>query len=978
MADKKEKFRDWLESVENAFLAGDLEHSETLLSTPAESIAKTKDQRLTYDFLKIRHYWHGGDLITALKNLQKFLRHPDLKTGSDLWVDAMILHAHISYSNAQISSSEKILKKIINTIDKSSPLWQDVHFNLASIARDQGLISEALKLLQDVIEFPGSSPELLTRAALAIAKIRSDLGLEGTVDYTRIVIEKAPKWGGWNSLKTAEVLKALSDFREGSFGSAIKELYRHMHEADESNFTEPAIRSRLALSEALITLGDYASAKSLLLEIDDIMKNLQISDLKYLQNQAELLWFKADIRQEEQKNRLWGALDRVEILLAVIAKYPRPPGPAQFWLLLGEIQSKLDLTDAALRSFQRAQSEAESIGSISINAVARFAAANIKWRSLSDLEKSQSRYKILSETTQILDILGSSGRPELEWQIHFLRGEIFENSGEQYPAKEEMKLAAHTVKSLIESIDNPSLQTLFRQAEDRHQALLYLQSFQDLIPIESLTQSKPKKNEFEKQRSEITDLSQSQLLQEILQAMLDLHSVNGITGLFDVLLRYSLQTVDGDRAEILMFSHDKTYENYGVKFRSGGDQLDSYSIPEKWVLESAAGTRLMTYFWDVSDFNDQPRFLLTAPLYDKNVLKALLCIDRVLRKGDFSDEDRAILSTLISVASVAYSSLASREKLTKLSDQLRREIVPEFPDIIGQSEAMKKIFLQIQRIASSDIPVVIVGETGTGKDLIARTIHSIGNRSHAPFIHLDCSAIPVSLLESELFGIAEGVATGVESRIGLIEYAHDGTILLNEVGDIPLSTQAKLLRVLQEKEFLAVGSYQPVSVNVRILSTSTESLETLVQEEKLREDFYYRINGLTIEIPPLRKRDGDIVLLARTFLQRYNLEFKKQKTGFEPHVFDAMHAYNWPGNIRELEHMIRRAVLLCKGDRITLQDMNLPEVRKEKFTMTQAIRQMEIDSAKEAFNLSNKKVKEAAKALDISVKKLEQLLSASE
>lgn len=223
MADKKEKFRDWLESVENAFLAGDLEQSETLLGTPAESIAQTKDQRLAYDFLKIRHYWHGGDLITALKNLQKFLRHPDLKIGSDLWIDAMILHAHISYSNAQISSSEKILKKIINTIDKSSPLWQDVHFNLASIARDQGLISEALKLLQDVIVFPGSSPELLSRAALAIAKIKSDLGLEGTVDYTRIVIEKAPKWGGWNSLKTAEVLKALSDFREGSFGSAIKE-----------------------------------------------------------------------------------------------------------------------------------------------------------------------------------------------------------------------------------------------------------------------------------------------------------------------------------------------------------------------------------------------------------------------------------------------------------------------------------------------------------------------------------------------------------------------------------------------------------------------------------------------------------------------------------------------------------------------------------------------------------------------------------
>ena len=213
--------------------------------------------------------------------------------------------------------------------------------------------------------------------------------------------------------------------------------------------------------------------------------------------------------------------------------------------------------------------------------------------------------------------------------------------------------------------------------------------------------------------------------------------------------------------------------------------------------------------------------------------------------------------------------------------------------------------------------------------------------------------------------------------MGLIEYAHDGTILLNEVGDIPLSTQAKLLRVLQEKEFISVGTYNSVSVNVRVLSTSTENLETLIQKEKLREDFYYRINGLTIELPPLRDRAADIVLLARTFLQQFNLEFKKQISGFDPSVFDAMKAYDWPGNIRELEHMLRRAVLLCKGDRITLQDMNLPETQVKKVTLNEAIHQMEISSAKEAFNLSKRKAKDAAKALNISVKKLEQLLSTS-
>lgn len=979
MVDKKGKFKVWLDSIENTFLTEDLEQIEARLAASTDCVPRTQEQRLITDFIKIRRHWYSGDLNITLKHLQKFLKRPELKTGSSIWTDAMILNAHICYANAQITTSEKILKKIKNTMDEASPLWPDINFNLASIAQSKGLISDALNRLKEIIGFSKSTPELITRAALAAAKIKSDMYMEGVEEYTKIVMEKAPKWGGWNAIKTAGVLKALSDFREGSYGVTIKELYRHMQESDESNFIEAAIRARLALAETLLTLGDYSSAKDLLSEIDDILKNVQISDLKNLQNQAEFLWYMTDIRQEEQINSLWGALDRIEILLAVIAKYPRPPGPAPFWLLLGEIQSKLGLNDAAIRSFQRTQSEAEAIGSILLNMAARYALANLKWQSLTDNEKAQTgfRNKILSETTQILDVSSSSKYSEFEWKIHFLRGEIFENSGEQYPAKEEMKLAAQIVKNLILSIENPSLQTMYRQTQNRHKALLHLQSFSDLIPSETPPSINTIQPVTQKALPGVIDISQSRILDDILQAMLDIHSVNSVSALFDALQRYSLQTIDGDRAEIIVFDQEKGYEAHGAKFRSSNDQSSAYFIPEKWLLEAASGTQIMTFFWDINDFNDHPRFLLIAPLYDKTVLKALLCIDRIQRKGDFTDEDRTILSTLISVASVAYSTLASREKLTKLSDQLRREIIPEFPDIIGQSEAMKKVFVQMQKIASSDIPVVIVGETGTGKDLIARTIHSIGNRSQAPFIHLDCSAIPATLLESELFGIADGVATGVESRVGLIEYAHDGTILLNEVGDIPLSTQAKLLRVLQEKEFISVGTYNSVSVNVRVLSTSTENLETLIQKEKLREDFYYRINGLTIELPPLRDRAADIVLLARTFLQQFNLEFKKQISGFDPSVFDAMKAYDWPGNIRELEHMLRRAVLLCKGDRITLQDMNLPETQVKKVTLNEAIHQMEISSAKEAFNLSKRKAKDAAKALNISVKKLEQLLSTS-
>lgn len=980
MADREKKFFTLVESIENAIVSGDSELTKSLLLS-LDTIPDDKEHHYLKEFLEIRYLWNIDEYDSALKKLRKLLKNSAIKPGTDEWIGTLMLKAHINYTTGHTTAAESNLNKIIDHIEPKSLYLPDVRFNLASITRDRGAIHEALKLFQDVMASPESSPELITRTALAIAKMRSDLNQDGVREYTRIVAEKAPKWGGWKSLKIAEILNALADFREGLCGSALRELYKHMREADDSNFISARIRVRLALTEVLVVLGDYASAKSLLDESGDILKNVQFSDLKYLQNQAELLWYTADIRHEGHSNRLWEALDRLEILLAVIAKYPRPPGPAPFWLLMGEIQGKLGLSDLAVRSFQRAQTEAERIDSTAWNAAARYSIASLKWHFTGDSDRNRTiaRNRILSETTRALDILTASSRPELEWRIHFLRGEIFEESGEQYPAKEEMKIAAQIARNLLLSLDNPALQTLYRQSEIRHDALLHLQSTYDqmLKPDEYPVRIQPEQTSDRKSQPELPDLSQSQKLQNILNAMFELHSADSIPGLFDSLLRHSLQILDGDRGVVTVYYQGKNHEPHGIKIRSGSEHEESYSIPDKWLAEAASGTRILSFFWDVSDINNQTRFLIIAPLCVKNVPKALLCIDRIQGKGAFSDEDQAILSTLTSVTSIAYSSLAIQDRLTKLSDQLRREIIPEFPNIIGQSEPMKSVFIQMQKIALSDIPVVIVGETGTGKDLIARTIHSISNRAQAPFVHLDCSAIPSTLLESELFGIKEGIATGVESRIGIIEFANDGTILLDEVGDIPLNTQAKLLRVLQEQEFVPIGSNHPVSVSIRIIATSTRKPETLIQEETIREDFYYRISGLTIELPPLRDRSGDIILLARSFLQRYCMEFNKNITGFEPALFDVMLAYDWPGNVRELEHMVRKAALFCKGDRITLKDMDIPEARSTRISLKEAVLQMERESAREAISQCNNNYQKAAKTLDISITKLKQLLAVS-
>jgi transcriptional regulator with GAF, ATPase, and Fis domain/tetratricopeptide (TPR) repeat protein len=980
VADRENKFQSMVESIENAIISGDSELAKSLLAS-LETIPDDKKRSYEKEFLEIRCLWNINEYEPALKKLRKLLKNNALKPGTDAWTGALMLKSHINYAMGHAAAAENNLKKLTTQLDSHSPYLPDIHFNLASIIRDRGAIDEALNIYNDVIACPESSFELITRTALAMAHMHSDLNLDGVREYTRIVTEKTPKWGDWKSLKIAEILNSLADFREGLCGAAIRELYKHMREADDSNFTGARIRARLALTEILVTLGDYASGKNLLDEIGDILKNVQVSDLRHLQNQAELLWYKAEIRQEGHSNRLWEALDRLEILLAVIAKYPRPPGPIPFWLLLGEIQTKLGLINLAVRSFQRAQTEAESIGSTIWNAAARYASASLKWRFSEESEKHRGivRNRILSETTQALDILSASNRPELEWRIHFFRGEIFEDSGEQYPSREEMKIAAQIARNLLLSFDNPALQAIYRQSEIRHDALLHLQSaYQHLLePDEQAVRSEPGKKNDRKSTTESLDLSQSQKLQNILNAMFELHSAGSIPDLFDALLRHSLQTLDGDRAVVMVFKQGKNFEKHNVKFRSGSAHEESYTIPGKWLAEASSGTRILSFSWDVSDSNHQARFLIVAPLCEKKVVKALLCIDRSQGKGVFSDDDQAILSTLTSVASIAYSSLEIQERLTKLSDQLRREIIPEFPNIIGQSEPMKNVFIQMQKIAMSDIPVVIVGETGTGKDLIARTIHSISNRAQAPFVHLDCSAIPSTLLESELFGIEDGVATGVESRIGIIEYANDGTILLDEVGDIPLNTQAKLLRVLQEQEFVPIGSNRSVSVSIRIIATSTRKLETLIEEEKLREDFYYRISGLTIELPPLRNRLGDIILLARTFLQRYCREFKKNINGFETDLFDVMLAYDWPGNVRELEHMVRKASLFCRGDRITLQDMDLPEVRSKRMTLHEAVFQMERNTAREALKQCNNSFRKAAETLDISIEKLKSLLSVS-
>lgn len=254
--------------------------------------------------------------------------------------------------------------------------------------------------------------------------------------------------------------------------------------------------------------------------------------------------------------------------------------------------------------------------------------------------------------------------------------------------------------------------------------------------------------------------------------------------------------------------------------------------------------------------------------------------------------------------------------------------------IIGNSRAMLKVLDMVSRVAFSSATVLITGESGTGKELVARAIHFGGNRKDEKFVAINCATLSENLLESELFGHVKGAFTGaVKDKKGLFEDADGGALFMDEIGDIPKSVQAKMLRVLQEGEFMSLGDTVTKKVDVRIIAATNQDLLQRVQDKEFREDLYYRLNVINITVPPLRERKEDIPLLVKHFIEKYNKKENKQIKGVSPEIEKEFYHYNWPGNVRELENVIERAITLTNEDTITA-DVVLPQVKKEGDTGT--------------------------------------------
>ena len=320
------------------------------------------------------------------------------------------------------------------------------------------------------------------------------------------------------------------------------------------------------------------------------------------------------------------------------------------------------------------------------------------------------------------------------------------------------------------------------------------------------------------------------------------------------------------------------------------------------------------------------------PLIRCNSNLGVLCLMR-LEKNAFTHPDIEFLSQIAGQVAIAIDNAFAYRRITELSDQLKQENLYledeirselNFEEIIGNSTALRQVLRQVEAVAPTNSTVLIQGETGSGKELIARAVHNLSQRRKSPFVKLNCAAIPTGLLESELFGHEKGAFTGaIAQRIGRFELASQGTIFLDEISEIPVELQPKLLRVLQEREFERLGSSRTLHTDARLIAATNRDLSAMVEEQKFRSDLFYRLNVFPIHVPPLRERKEDIPFLVRHFAQHFARNMTKNIDTISGETLNALTNYPWPGNIRELQNVIERAVILSKGPvlKVSLDDL---------------------------------------------------------
>jgi len=433
------------------------------------------------------------------------------------------------------------------------------------------------------------------------------------------------------------------------------------------------------------------------------------------------------------------------------------------------------------------------------------------------------------------------------------------------------------------------------------------------------------------------------------------------------------RVMDCDYASVLLPEQDgKQLRVYARNFSEGGESwleeivVPATGRPASKVLES--GKPLVLDSQALSRYSPQPNLwsigiksLCILPMVSRDRVAGTLNLGR-LRDGAFSQGDVDFLAQVANQIAIGVENALNyqqvteaRERLAEERDYLTEEIRTEhdFEAIIGQSPALKRILKQAELVAPTGSTVLIMGETGTGKEVLARAIHDISPQRERTFVSVNCAAIPMGLLESELFGHEKGAFTGaIAQKIGRFELAHQGTLFLDEVGDIPLELQPKLLRVLQEKEFERLGSTRTVHVETRLVAATSRDLAQMVENREFRGDLYYRLNIFPILVPPLRERPEDIPLLVAHFTDKYARRMDRRISKIPAETMDALKRYHWPGNVRELQNFIERATILTSGSTLQAPLAELRQASREVQRKARTLAETERDQIMRALRES--------------------------
>ncbi len=458
-----------------------------------------------------------------------------------------------------------------------------------------------------------------------------------------------------------------------------------------------------------------------------------------------------------------------------------------------------------------------------------------------------------------------------------------------------------------------------------------------IVSLEELTEGETETLQSDTLSAEaqaVSNLSQSRLVRDfgvLLMIATRLRGIRNSESLLWQLVGVLLEVIPAQRVAILLGEDASSLEPAFAWDKESGPGIP-VRVSRKTVLRAAEEQKALLVNnvpanWNTTSLNEMDVYsVLCAPMLTPDKLLGVLYMDTRHRLV-FDAGHLQMISAVATISAIALENTRSIERLDFENQQLKAEIKSRF-DMIGEGPSMQELYRFISKVAPSDSSVLIHGESGTGKELVARAIHRNSPRAEAPFMAINCAALSETLLESELFGHEKGAFTGaVAQKRGYLEAADGGTVFLDEIGELALPLQAKLLRVLQEREVVRVGGTRPIKVNIRVIAATNRVLADMVKEKEFREDLFYRLNVVSHTLPPLRKRREDIPMLARHFVEKFAPKSGRKLQGISEAAIACLQNYDWPGNVRELENAIERAVVLGSTSQVLPDD--LPEVLLE-------------------------------------------------